>query len=395
MADPESLEPATGGSSDLPVGNSAGQGPTPFRQGFALALKLMLALGGLLGMVWMLWPKPPLRQTLEVSEAGSRWLVERHRAVLSGPAQGTSFTIVLSGEHAIDRLAAIQIQIDDELAAIDLAMSSWRADSELSRFAAAPAGQPFAVSARLLEVVVQSQQLAEASGGAFDPTVAPLVEAWGFGTAKGGEHVEPSAATLAELRERVGWRKLIVDREAGTLTKSIEGLRLDVAAIAPGYSADRLAAILDAEGLHDYMIELGGEVRSRGDNPEGEGWKIGIEAPSDADGARIVQTILRVHDAGVATSGDYRNYWEKDGVRFSHTIDPRTGRPIAHTLASVTVVHETAALADGWATALSVLGPDEGLELAARIDLAAYFLIRRAEGFEVRTTPAFDRLHPP
>ncbi len=368
-----------------------------FRQGFAFALKLMLALGGLVGLVWLVWPKPPLRLNLEPSAAGSNWVVEaRHRAVLSGPIQGTTFTIVLSGEPAIEELAAIQVRVDAELAAIDRQMSSWRSDSELSRFNAAPANQPFVVSAMLLDVVLQSLQLAEVSGGAFDPTVAPLVEAWGFGAAKPAEPIEPSASTLAELRERVGWRKLIVDPQASTLTKQVEGLRLDVAAIAPGYSADRLAAILDAEALPNYMIEIGGEVRARGDNPDGEGWKIGIEQPSegdgDADGARVVQAILRVHDAGVATSGDYRNYWEKAGVRYSHTIDPRTGRPIAHTLASVTVVDETAALADGWATALSVLGPVEGLELATRIDLAAYFMVRTDTGFEVFSTPAFDRL---
>jgi thiamine biosynthesis lipoprotein len=360
------------------------------------ALKLLLALGGLVGLVWMIWPKPAARQTLALSEAGSSWLVERHRAVLTGPTQGTTFTIVLSGEQPIDRLATLQTEIDAELAKIDELMSTWRPDSELSRFNAASANQPFAASLPLIEVVELAQEIAERSGGAFDVTVAPLVEAWGFGPAKTepGPRVEPSEATLTELRRRVGWRGLIVDREALTLTKRVEGLRVDLSAIAPGASADRLAAILEDADVRDYMIEIGGEVRSRGDNPEGEGWKIGIERPSDASDARVVQAILRVHDAGVATSGDYRNYWEKDGVRFSHTVDPRTGRPIAHTLASVTVVHETAAQADGWATALSVLGPDEGLELATAIDLAAYFLIRTDTGFEIRTTPAFDRLDP-
>jgi thiamine biosynthesis lipoprotein len=368
--------------------------PAPIRAGFVFALKLMLALGGLVGMVWMLWPKPPIRQTLPASEAGSSWLVERHRAVLTGPTQGTSFTIVLSGEQPIDRLETLQTAIDAELAHVDELMSTWRDDSELSRFNAAPANQPFAVSPELIEVVELAQQISERSGGAFDVTVGPLVEAWGFGTAKSEQHVEPSEATLAELRGKVGYRELLVDRQANTLTKRIEGLQVDLSAIAPGATADRVAAILDAADVTDYMIEIGGEVRSRGDNPQGEGWKIGIEEPSDAADARVAQAILRVHDAGVATSGDYRNYWEKDGVRFSHTIDPRTGRPIAHTLASVTVVHETAAQADGWATALNVLGPDEGLELAIDLDLAAYFLVRTDTGFEVRSTPAFDRIDP-
>jgi len=387
----------TGRSSDLPVGNSNSQSrirESPFKRGFALALKLTLALAGLAGLVWLLWPKPALRQVLEVSASGSSWLVEPHRAVLSGPTQGTRFTLVLAGEYSTEWLASVQARVDAELAAIDEQMSTWRPDSELSRFNAAPANQAFEVSPPLLDLIELSQALSERSGGAFDLTVAPLVEAWGFGAAKGADHVEPSEASLAALREQVGWRKLGFDRSTHTLTKRVEGLRVDVSAIAPGFTADRIAAILDELAAHDYMIEIGGEVRSHGSNPEGEGWKIGIERPTDAEGARVVQTMLRVHDAGVATSGDYRNYWEKDGVRFSHTIDPRTGRPIVHTLASVTVVDHSAALADGWATALSVLGPDEGLELATRLELSAYFLVRTPTGFEARSTPAFAKLLP-
>lgn len=367
--------------------------PAPLRAGFVFALKLGLAALGLAGLVWMLWPKPVARQTLAASEAGSQWLVERHRAVLSGPAQGTSFAVVLAGEFDPDTLTRLQAAIDAELAAIDAAMSTWRDDSELSRFNVAPANQPFAVSPALVELLVLGQAISERSGGAFDMSVRPLVEAWGFGRRKPAAPRAPSEAELAALRARVGFRKLVIDEAAGTLTKQVDGLELDVAAIAPGYAADRIAAILDAAGVADYMVELGGEVRSRGNNPEGEGWKIGIEQP-DAEGARVVQAILRVHDAGVATSGDYRNFWEQDGVRYSHTIDPRSARPIAHTLASVTVVDQTAAEADAWATALSVLGPDEGLALATELELAAYFLVRTGPGFEVRTTPAFDRLDP-
>ena len=152
-----------------------------------------------------------------------------------------------------------------------------------------------------------------------------------------------------------------------------------------------MAAKLDEAGLRDYMVEIGGEVRVRGQNPEGEAWRVGVERPTaDAAGARAVQAILRVRDVSVATSGDYRNYWERDGVRYSHTIDPRTGRPIQHRLASATVIDaRSAALADAWATALNVLGPDEGLALADELGLAAYFLVRTDAGFEVRTSQAF------
>jgi thiamine biosynthesis lipoprotein len=355
------------------------------------AAKLIIGLLGLAGLTWMIWPKRPAIERSEPSVAGSAWLVEQGRAVLSGPTMGTTFNIVLVGERFdMDQLAQLQASIDAELQAVNDEMSTYLKDSELSRFNDGPANEDFAASPHLVEVVALAKQVTEQSGGAFDVTVGPLVDAWGFGP---GEH-EPrvlSDAELDQLRAGVGDDKLVLDRASGQLRKTVAGLRVDLSAIAKGHGCDRVGAVLDAAGWTDYMVEIGGEVWARGSNPSGEPWKVGIERPTaDAAGSRVVQAVMGVRDVGVATSGDYRNYWERDGVRYSHTIDPRTGRPIAHTLASVTVIHpESAALADAWATALNVLGPDEGLALAEQLGLAAYFLVRTDSGFETRSTPAF------
>lgn len=362
------------------------------------ALLVIVGLLGLAGLIWMIWPKPPLVEHGEQSEAGSAWRIEQGRALLAGPTMGTTFSVVLSGaEFDSAKLDELQAAIDGELAQVNAQMSTYIEDSELSRFNRAAADEGFEASAELVEIVALAKRVSEQSGGAFDVTVGPLVDAWGFGPGDPvdlGERRELDEAEITQLRAVVGDDKLVVDRD--TLRKTVDGLRVDLSAIAKGHGSDRVAALLEAGGYRDYMVEIGGEVRVRGSNPEGEPWKIGVERPTgDAAGSRAVQTILRVRDVGVATSGDYRNYWERDGVRFSHTIDPRTGRPITHKLASVTVIHpESAALADAWATALNVLGPDEGLALAERLGLAAYFLVRTADGFEARSTTAFAAYLP-
>jgi thiamine biosynthesis lipoprotein len=356
---------------------------------------VLIGLLGLGGLAYLLWPKPPLVERLDRSEAGSRWELRPDRALLHGPTMGSDFTIVLAGPTADwDRasLERLQAQIDAELEAINDEMSTYLVSSELSRFNRAPVGKPVEVSPHLLEVVRLAKQVNAQSGGAFDVTVSPLVEEWGFGPGRDeSERTEPTPERIAELRALVGDDKLELDLSAGTLRKRVAGLSVDLSAIAPGHAADRIAVLLEAAGHHDYMIEIGGELRLRGNNPSDGGWAVAIERPTgDVAGVRAVQAILEITDVAVATSGDYRNYWSSGGARYSHTIDPRTGRPIAHALASVTVLYpESAALADAWATALNVLGPDEGLALADRIDLAAYFLVRTDAGFEVRASEAF------
>jgi thiamine biosynthesis lipoprotein len=288
---------------------------------------------------------------------------------------------------------AVTDAIVRELAEVDVQMSTWRPDSEISRFNAAIDTNPIKASRGLLEVVALSLEIHAASGGAFDVTLAPLLDAWGFGPSGIKPASPPTDDQLAPLRARIGADKLHVDLSQGTLIKDQPELALELSAIAPGYAADRIAAALVALGHTHHMVDVGGEFRVTGHGPHGGPWRLGIERP-ETTGGTVHEVVLLV-DQALATSGDYRNYYERDGVRLSHTLDPRTGRPIAHNLASVSVIHRSAALADGWATALNVLGPDAGLALAERQAIPALFLVRMPDGtFAERTTTPFAALRP-
>ena len=192
------------------------------------------------------------------------------------------------------------------------------------------------------------------------------------------------------MRPLVGFERIEIDPSAGTLTKTLAGVTCDLSAIAKGYAVDRVAAALRELGHGDFLVEVGGEVRAQGRRPDGSFWRVAIETPDS--NARSVFEVVSLHDLALATSGDYRNYYEVDGRRISHTIDPRTGHPIEHALASVSVLHSDAVHADALATALDVLGPEAGYALAQREGLAAYFIVRREDGsFAPRATPAFER----
>ena len=190
---------------------------------------------------------------------------------------------------------------------------------------------------------------------------------------------------------RTGYEKLEYRLDPPALRKLHPELTIDLSALAKGYGVDVLAEYLEEVGVQDYMVEIGGEIRARGTNPDGQVWRIGIEKP-EPGGQRSVYEALPLEDLGMATSGDYRNYYELDGERLSHTIDPRTGRPITHKLASVTVLHEECAFADAYATALNVLGPERGYELAVSLKLPALFIVRVDDRFEEKATPAFQAL---
>ncbi len=200
----------------------------------------------------------------------------------------------------------------------------------------------------------------------------------------------PTEPELARLAERVGYERIVVDAEAGTLTKTHPLTVADLSAVAKGYGVDQVAEALEDMGVLAFMVEIGGEIRARGRKAGGAPWRAGIEAP-DAE-VRSIYRAVDLVDMAIATSGDYRNYYEIDGVRYAHLIDPRTGRPARHAGASVSVLHPRAAVADAWATALSVLGPDEGFALAEREGLAAFFLTRAEGGLVSRATRAFEQL---
>ena len=283
-------------------------------------------------------------------------------------------------------------RIEAALTEVNTQMSTYLPDSELSRLNRGPVGEWIAVSPEIAEVVSAATDLGEHSAGAFDITVGPLVDLWGFGagSAPGPDTSVPDDAALAQARARVGMAHIEISRQPPRLRR-LAPVSLDLSAIAKGHGVDRVVEQLVALGCSDLLVDIGGEVRALGAAPSGAEWRIGIEVP-DPDSQGGVQRVVALGAGALATSGDYRNFFEVDGVRYSHTIDPRTGRPITHGLAAVTVAHASAMWADGWATALNVLGPDAGLRLAREQKLAALFIVRGEDGFQERYTEAFGAL---
>ena len=308
--------------------------------------------------------------------------------VLSGPTMGTTYTVKVAGPPASLDSARLRQTIDDVLAQVDGSMSGYRADSEVARFNASAATQWYEVSRDLAAVVQAALDISEKSGGAFDITVAPLVAAWGFGPA-GQPQILPSSEQLARLDAAVGYRKLHVQLDPPALRKDVAELSIDLNGIAPGYAVDRLADRLQALRAGNFMIDIGGEIRARGRNARGAPWHIGVERPVDTQRAPYAGVWL--DGASVSTSGEYRDYYERAGRRYSHTIDPRTARPLDRTPGSVVVIASSTALADGWATALNVLGPQAGLELAAKEHMPVLFIERAGDGWRSQSTPEFER----
>ena len=311
----------------------------------------------------------------------------------AGPAMGTTYEVVIPQRPDAVSRQAVEAVIRGVLDEADRHLSGWNPSSEIAQFNAFGT-EWFPASTVLLETLDGAQAVSRASAGAFDVTVAPLVSAWGFGAAGRRDGMAPTGAEIAVLHASVGYGKLELRARPPALRKSDPRLRIDLDGVAPGYAVDRIAARLEALGVNDYLVELGGEVRARGHNASGRRWRVAVEAP--VPGERRPYTLMELDGVGVSTSGDYRDYREVSGRRVSHTIDPRTGTPVAHRLASVTVVHSSVATADAWATALMVLGPEEGAQLAHRLGLAALFIERDASGaLRETSTPAFASLRRP
>jgi thiamine biosynthesis lipoprotein len=306
-----------------------------------------------------------------------------------GATMGTTYHVTLVDPPAGLAREAATSGVDAALARVNAQMSTWRADSEVSRFNRAAPGEWFAVSADTAAVVATALQVHERSGGAFDITVGPLVGLWGFGAGSSSRGVDqvPPDALVAAAAARVGSQALRVRMDPPALFKSADR-EIDLSAIAKGHGVDRAALWLEGNGVANYMVEVGGEVRTRGHNPQGRKWRIGIEAPELLQQGRAI-TAVALGDESVATSGDYRNYFESGGRRYSHTIDPATARPVEHALASVTVVAPDCKSADALATAIDVLGPERGLAFAEREKLAVYLVVRAGSGFESRHSSAF------
>ena len=306
-----------------------------------------------------------------------------------GETMGTTYSVKATIKTPPVEKKDVAAAIEATLETVNNQMSTYRPDSELSRFNRAAKGTPFQVSPELITVVAKAQEVANLSGGAFDVTVGPLVNAWGFGPKKAQS--PPTDTEIKQLLAKVGHSKLSFDAQKKTLTKDTDDLYVDLSAIAKGFGVDQVAARLEALGFEDFMVEVGGEVRAKGTNERGEPWQIGVEKPDES--TRGIQEIVSLSNMAMATSGSYRNFYEKDGERVSHTIDATTGMPIKHRLASVTVLHTDCMSADGLATALNVLGPVRGAALAEKEGLAALFIVKGRDGrFTETVTPAFEAL---
>jgi len=305
---------------------------------------------------------------------------------LSGEAFGATWQVRLFG--AADSARALGPELQGILDAIDAQMSTWRSDSELSRFNALRGSAWFPVDRDLVRVLREALAVHRRSAGAFDPTVAPLVALWGFGP--GPPRVAPPGdAELAEALARVGLGDLVLRDDPPALRKTRRDLALDLSGVAAGFAVDALARRLAERGVRRFLIDVGGELRAQGEGPGGGPWRVGIERPEPGE-SRIAWQ-LGLADAALATSGDYRRYLEWEGRRLPHVIDPRTGRPVGHGTVSVSVLAAEAARADAWATALLVLGAEQGAAVAEREGLAVLFVRERGGRLETTTTGGFER----
>jgi thiamine biosynthesis lipoprotein len=308
---------------------------------------------------------------------------------LRGAAMGTTWSVALAGPVDPDDAARAEQAIQRTLIDVDRSLSAWNAGSELAALNDDRGIDWRPLSVPLYTVLDAARVVNRRTAGAFDVTVAPLVALWGFG-ANASMDPTPSVAQIENARAIVGPEMLELRASPRAARKRVPEVRLDLDAIAPGYAVDRISDELAALGLGDHVVEIGGEVRCRGHAPGGRPWRIAVERPQA--GPRTVQTIVALDDLGISSSGDYRDHRLLDGKRISHTIDPRSGRPVAHGLASVSVVHESVMMADAYATALMVLGPEEGYDLAERLELPALFVVRTEDGFATRATPLLVRL---
>ncbi|RZU47088.1 thiamine biosynthesis lipoprotein [Fluviicoccus keumensis] len=291
---------------------------------------------------------------------------------------------VPAGQSPVALQSLLQARLDE----VNRTLSTYQPDTELMRFNATPVGKPFRAGKMLCQAVQTALAVSAATGGVYDVTVGPLVNLWGFGPDAVPDKV-PSQAMIEASRQRVGWHYLEVQPSSCTLVRRRD-IAVDLSSIGEGVGVDALVESLEHLGVRDYMVSVAGTLRVNGRKPDGGPWRIAVEKP-DASG--LPQQLLKLEGgAAVSTSGAYRNYHEIDGVRYSHTLDPRTGRPITHKGVSVSVVlpGATATYADAWATGLNALGPDEGYPVAVQAHIPVYYLEKTPSGFQEKLSPAFQ-----
>ncbi len=346
-----------------------------------IAVSLLVLVIGTTGLLFALG-RVPGRAIPAVQDA----------ATFTGATMGTTYSVKVAGlasSHDRDRIAA---EIQSRLDRINSLMSTYDPESELSRFNVGDSGEWFSVSAETAQVVAEAIRIGDLSEGALDVTVGPIVDLWSFGPAARPEGTAPTDQEIVAAMSSVGYAQLEVRPDPPALRKPSPACRVDLSSLAKGFAVDQVAEALETLGITRYMVEVGGEIRTAGLNPAGTTWRIAVEVPTNE--GRGIQRVVALEDRAMATSGDYRNYFEQDGVRFCHIIDPRTGRPVRHRLASVSVLADTCMEADALATALFVLGPEEGLQLAASLNIPALFLVHTDRGFAECPTPSFPQAQP-
>lgn len=307
--------------------------------------------------------------------------------VLEGKTMGTYWRASLAGVDTA-RATELREKIQAQLDADDRELSTWKPDSALSRFNQSRGTAPWPVSEAMSDIVTLSLRIGEKTQGAMDITVGPLVNLWGFGPQKQPVQT-PTQAQIEAARALTGLQHLRVINSAGQqwLQKDLPQLYVDLSTVGEGYAADHLARLMEQEGISRYLVSVGGAVTTRGLNADGKAWRVAIQKPTDRENA--AQAIVDLNGHGISTSGSYRNYYELDGKRISHVIDPTTGQPIQHKLVSATVIAPTALEADGWDTGLMVLGTEKAKEVALKEGLAVYLITKEGDGFSTWMSPQF------
>ena len=307
--------------------------------------------------------------------------------VLDGKTMGTFWRVSVVGIDQ-NRVEDLRQKVQTLLDGDDQLLSTWKSDSALMRFNHSQSTTPWPVSEGMADIVTESLRIGQKTQGAMDITVGPLVNLWGFGPDKQPVKT-PTQAQIDTAKARTGLEKLTVINRAGQqyLQKSIPDLYVDLSTVGEGYAADHLARLMTEEGISRYLVSVGGALVSRGMNGEGQPWRVAIQKPTDRENA--VQAIVDINGHGISTSGSYRNYYELDGQRISHVIDPQTGRPITHKLVSVTVIAPTALEADGWDTGLMVLGTEKAQQVIREQGLAVYMIMKEGDGFTTWMSPQF------
>jgi len=302
----------------------------------------------------------------------------------TGPTMGTTYSVAITPPYP-EIATGLEDKIHALLDEINAGMSTWIEDSELSRLNRNDSSDWVSVSNDLYTVLSAAEAISRKTDGAFDITIGAVVNLWGFGPDENGRQL-PGKDEIISLMQATGYQKLSL-QDTPPAVRKYPGSYLDLSGIAKGYGVDRIADLLEELGIDNYLVEIGGEIRARGRNRRNQSWRVGIERPQDE--TRTVRDIIALDNAAMATSGGYRNFITHDGIRYSHTIDPATGWPVAHNLTSVTVLHDTAMVADALATALLVMGPDKGYTYAEENKIAALFIVNNNGIFNEKYTSPF------